>query len=122
MARWSRDHVPFPGAVFREVVEQFIRDNALLTGSVRVGGRLVELSQARGEVLVALAERDSVIPPAAAEPLARLVGAPDRRHELRLRGGHVTFGAGREAFRHTLPSLAEWIRAHSDQPIRPRRG
>jgi polyhydroxyalkanoate synthase len=121
MAQWSRDHVPFPGAVFREVVEQFIRANALLSGSVRVGGRRVELAQARGDVLVAMAERDNVIPLAAAEPLARLVGAPDRRHELRLRGGHVTFGTGREAFRHTLPSLANWIRAHSDRPSQPRR-
>ena len=121
MAQWSRDHVPFPGAVFREVVEQFIRDNALLTGSVRVGGRRVELSRARGNVLVAMAERDSVIPPAAAEPLTRLVGAPERRHELRLRGGHVTFGAGREAFRHTLPALAGWISSHSDRSSEPRR-
>jgi hypothetical protein len=27
----------------------------------------------------------------------------------------VTFGAGRSALRHTLPSLADWIAAHSDE-------
>ena len=45
----------------------------------------------------------------------RLVGDPARREELRLPGGHVTFGTGRSAFKHTMPRLAEWITAHSDE-------
>ena len=71
-------------------------------------------------MLIAIAERDNVIPPAAAEPLTGLVGAAERREELRLRGGHVTFGTGREAFKHTLPSLSRWIAAHSDAVGEPR--
>jgi polyhydroxyalkanoate synthase len=121
MAQWSRDHVPFPGAVFREVVEQLVRENALTTGTMRVGGRRIEFSSTPANVLIAIAERDNVIPPAAAEPLSRLVGAWDRREELRLRGGHVTFGTGREAFKHTLPSLARWTAAHSESLTEPRR-
>jgi hypothetical protein len=54
------------------------------------------------------------VPRAAAEPIGALVGRPDRRHELLLPGGHVTFGTGRSAFRHSLPSLAAWIATHSD--------
>jgi polyhydroxyalkanoate synthase len=121
MARWSRDHVPFPGAAFREVVEKLVRANALTTGTMRVGGRKIEFASTSANVLIAMAERDNVIPPAAAEPLTRLVGTADRRQQLRLRGGHVTFGAGREAFTHTLPSLAQWIAAHSDAFAQPRR-
>ena len=68
-----------------------------------------------------MAQRDNVIPLAAAEPLTTLVGRPDRRDELRLRGGHVTFGTGREAFTHTLPSLTQWIAAHSDAFAQSRR-
>jgi hypothetical protein len=52
---------------------------------------------------------------AAAEPVEALVGRPDRRERLLLPGGHVTFGTGRSALRHTLPSLAGWIAAHSHQ-------
>ena len=110
-----------PGAAFREVVEQLIRGNSLTTGAMRVGVRKVEFANTRANVLVAMAERDNVIPLAAAEPLTRLVGTADRRDELRLRGGHVTFGTGREAFKHTLPSLAQWIAAHSDAFAQPRR-
>jgi polyhydroxyalkanoate synthase len=119
MAQWTRDHVPFPGAAFRQVVEQLVRRNALMSGSMRLGGRRVELARARGNVLNALAERDTVVPPAAAEPAGDLVGDPSRRQELRLPGGHVTFGAGRQAFAHTLPMLSDWIKRHSDELSEP---
>ena len=120
MAQWTRDHVPFPGAAFRQIVEQLIRRNVLMTGSLRLGGRRVELPRVRARVLNAMAERDGVVPLAAAEPVSRLVGEPERREELRLPGGHVTFGAGRHATRHTMPSLSQWIKEHSDELSEPR--
>jgi poly[(R)-3-hydroxyalkanoate] polymerase subunit PhaC len=121
MAQWSRDHVPFPGAAFRDVVDQLVRENALVTGAMRLGPRTVEFANTRANVLIAMAERDNVVPLAAAEPLTELVGEPGRRAQLRLRGGHVTFGTGRDAFKHTLPSLAQWIAGHSDVFAQPRR-
>jgi polyhydroxyalkanoate synthase subunit PhaC len=114
MAQWTRDHVPFPGAVFRQVVDQLVRENALTTGTLRLGGREVRLRDAPGDVLVAVAERDGVVPAAATEPALALVGDPARREVLRLPGGHVTFGAGKAARKHTMPRLTEWITAHSD--------
>ena len=55
------------------------------------------------------------MPAAAAEPALELIGDPARREALRLPGGHVTFGTGRSAVKHTMPRLAEWIIAHSDK-------
>jgi polyhydroxyalkanoate synthase subunit PhaC len=115
MAQWTRDQVPFPGAAFREVVELFVRRNALMDGALRVGGRDVDFATTAATVLNAMAEKDTVVPRAAAEPAGALVGWPDRRHQLLLPGGHVTFGTGRSAFKHSLPSLAGWIAAHSDE-------
>jgi hypothetical protein len=74
----------------------------------------VRLGDAPGDVLVAVAERDGVVPAAATEPALALVGDPARREVLRLPGGHVTFGAGKAARKHTMPRLTEWITAHSD--------
>jgi polyhydroxyalkanoate synthase subunit PhaC len=115
MAQWTRDQVPFPGEAFREVVELFVRRNALMDGWLHVGGRDIDFAATDGMVLNAMAEKDTVVPRAAASPASALVGRPERRHELVLPGGHVTFGAGRSAFRHSLPSLAEWIAAHSEE-------
>jgi polyhydroxyalkanoate synthase len=114
MAQWARDQVPFPGAAFRQLIEEIVRGNALMRGSLWVGGREIELGRTQANVLNAMAEQDTVVPPAAAQPIAELVGRPDRREELLLPGGHVTFGTGRSAFKHTLPRLAQWIGAHSD--------
>jgi polyhydroxyalkanoate synthase len=115
MAQWSRDHVPFPGAMFRQLVEELVRKNVLMTGAIRIGDRKVELAHARGNVLNAMAERDNVVPPPAVEPVMDLIGDPARRQELRLPGGHVTFGTGRSAVKHTMPRLTEWVVAHSDE-------
>jgi len=115
MSQWSRDHVPFPGAALREVVEELVRRNALMTGRVRVGARTVDLGDVRANVLNAFADKDNVVPPEAAEPATTVIGRPERREELRLPGGHVTFATGRVAFNHTLPALSDWIVAHSTE-------
>ena len=115
MAQWARDQVPFPGAAFRQVIDDLVRDNALMSGALWLGGREIDLGRTTANVLNAMAENDTVVPRAAAQPIAELVGRPERRHELLLPGGHVTFGTGRSAFKHTLPRLADWIAAHSDE-------
>jgi poly[(R)-3-hydroxyalkanoate] polymerase subunit PhaC len=115
MSQWSRDHVPFPGAALREVVGELVRRNALMTGRVRVGTRSVDLGDVRANLLNAFADKDNVVPPEAAEPATTIIGRPERREELRLPGGHVTFATGRVAFNHTLPALSDWIVAHSTE-------
>lgn len=120
MAQWSRDHVPFPGAALRQIVEELVRRNVLMTGRMRLGGREVDFRDVRGNVLNAFAERDNVVPAAAVAPLTGLIGAPARRGEMRLTGGHVTFAAGRHAFKHTLPALSRWIGEHSEELSAPR--
>jgi poly[(R)-3-hydroxyalkanoate] polymerase subunit PhaC len=120
MSQWSREHVPFPGAALREIVDELVRRNALMTGRVRVGTRTVDLGEVRANVLNAFADRDNVVPPEAAEPATTVIGQPGRRDELRLHGGHVTFATGKVAFNHTLPALSDWIVAHSAELDAPK--
>lgn len=115
MAQWSRDHVPLPGAATRQIVDQLIRENVLMSGRWKIGGREIDLRDVRGNVLNVVAQKDNVVPVAASEPAMQLVGDPSRRHELRLTGGHVTFGAGSHAFKRTLPALSRWLAEHSDE-------
>jgi polyhydroxyalkanoate synthase subunit PhaC len=107
MGQWTRDHVPFPGAAFRETVERLVRANGLMDGS------LADLGRITVPVLNVLAERDHIVPMAAAEPVVALVGSEDA-HELRLAAGHVGLVAGRSAAKVTLPGIAGWIAEHSD--------
>jgi poly(3-hydroxyalkanoate) synthetase len=101
------------------MVDELIRRNVLTTGSMRIGGRDINLADARGDVLIAVAERDNVVPLSATTPASDLVGDPARREELRLPGGHVTFGTGKSAMKVTIPTLARWIIDHSAELPEP---
>jgi polyhydroxyalkanoate synthase len=105
MGQWTRDHVPFPGAAFRQTVERLVRENGLMDGS------LADLSRIDVPVLNVMAERDHIVPLPAAEPLVRLI---PHAEELRLQAGHVGLVAGRAAAKVTLPGIAGWIAEHSE--------
>ena len=47
MAQWSRDHVPFPGRRLPRGGRAARSRNALTTGAMRVGGRRIEIADAR---------------------------------------------------------------------------
>jgi len=111
IGQWGRDHIPFPGAAFRQVVDLFARENALAAGEVPLGGRRIRLGAISCPVLNVMAEQDKFVPVASSEPLRDLVGR-DRVDELRLQSGHVGFAAGRQATKVTLPRLADWVRRH----------
>jgi polyhydroxyalkanoate synthase len=115
VSQWTRDQVPFPGAAFRQLVDEFVRKNALMQGRWRLSGREIDFTHTDAAVLNVMAKADRVVPRAASEPAGRLVGRPERRDELIVPGGHATFGTGRSCFKRTLPSLVEWIGAHSDK-------
>jgi polyhydroxyalkanoate synthase len=106
MGQWTRDHVPFPGAAFRQTVEQLVRQNGLMDGSV------ADLSRIRCPALNVLAKRDHIVPRAAAEPIPGLLGGG--AEELQLDAGHVGLVAGRAAAKVTLPGIVDWIAAHSE--------
>ena len=114
MGQWTRDHVPFPGTAFRQTVEQLVRHNALMDGTLELGGEAVDLQKIRCPVLNVIAERDHIVPLAAAEPVPALVGS-EVADELRLHAGHVGLVAGRAAAKVTLPGIAAWIAEHSEQ-------
>ncbi|HXD67315.1 MAG TPA: alpha/beta fold hydrolase [Solirubrobacteraceae bacterium] len=113
MNRWTRDQVPLSGAVFRDTVQRLIRDNALVRGVVPFGSDEVKLMDIVCPYLNVFCRRDEIVPPAAAKPLAGLVGSEDVT-ELCLESGHVGLVAGRQAAKVAQPKLAEWIRTRSD--------
>jgi len=112
--QWVKDQVPFPGGALPQVIDDLIRANVLMDGEWSLGGRRIDFTATDASVLNVIAASDKVVPRAASEPAGALVGHPDRRQQLVVKGGHATFGTGRACFTDTLPKLAEWIRSHSD--------
>jgi polyhydroxyalkanoate synthase len=113
MAQWARDHVPFPGATARQLVQHFLRENALTNNSMRLRGGYVDLRSIRCDFCSVVAERDDIVPPAASAPLPDLVGSANR-DVLTLPGGHVGLVVGRNAARTSMPAIIGWLRDHSE--------
>jgi polyhydroxyalkanoate synthase len=113
LTQWGRHHIPFPGRMFREMVEMFVKDNAFRNDTARVGGRPVRLSEVRVPVLSVVAERDEIVPLEAAELASLLTGA--EFEEARVPAGHVGLIMGRASATVTIPAITEWLRRHSDE-------
>jgi len=114
MTGWSDDHVPFPGAAARETVQMLVRDNAMVTDRLTVGGDPVHLSDITVPFLTVRANRDHIVPPDATAPLIDLVGSADK-HELCLDAGHMGLVVGKTAARTTVPTILDFLRRRSDE-------
>ena len=72
---------------------------------------LVVRDRTLGAITFVSAEKDDVVPPAAAAPAANLVGSRDVE-VLRVPAGHVALVTGRTADRVTIPGIIDWLRRH----------
>lgn len=112
MGKWETDNIPFPGGVFRQMVKDFLRGNALMRGSWALGKHHAELAAIEVPFLHLLAQDDHITPYASSRDLVQRIGSRDRQ-ELILKGGHVGLVAGRGAETRMWPALDAWLAPRS---------
>jgi len=112
MERWGNETLPLPGGYFRQTVKELLRGNKLFEGTLRIGGRTVDLAQITVPFLHVMAQYDHIVPPPCAQPLIQRVGSVDKQ-ELVLPGGHVSIAAGPNAVRRMWPALDSWLQGRS---------
>lgn len=114
IGRWLQDHVPVPGALFKQVVPQWICDNGFVNDSLRLGGRKVSLGSIRIPTLAVIAERDDIVPEAATAPIVDALTGTDVEL-MRLDAGHASLTSGRKAVKVLLPQVLDWLARHSEE-------
>jgi polyhydroxyalkanoate synthase len=112
MERWGNETLPLPGGYFRQTVKELLRGNALYEGTLRIGGRKVDLGKITVPFLHIIAQYDHIVPPACAQPLVQRVGSRDKE-EVMLPGGHVSIAAGPNAVKRMWPKLDAWLQNRS---------
>jgi polyhydroxyalkanoate synthase len=112
MQRWGNETLPLPGGYFRQTVKELLRGNALYQGTLRIGGREVDLSRITMPFLHFIAQYDHIVPLACAHPLIGRVGSRDKE-EVVLPGGHVSIAAGPNAVKRMWPKLDAWLQGRS---------
>jgi polyhydroxyalkanoate synthase len=112
MERWGNETLPLPGGYFRQTTKELLQKNALYEGTLRIGGRLVDLGKITVPLLHIVAQYDHIVPPACAHPLVERVGSLDKE-EVVLPGGHVSIAAGANAIKRMWPKLDSWLEGRS---------
>jgi polyhydroxyalkanoate synthase subunit PhaC len=112
MGKWESDNIPFPGGVFRQMVNDFLRANKLVKGEWVLGGQRVNLAQIKQPLLHLLAQDDHITPYASACDLIKLAGSRDKTEHI-VKGGHVGLVAGRGAETRMWPALDAWLAPRS---------
>ncbi|CAM2185411.1 polyhydroxyalkanoate synthase subunit PhaC [Paraburkholderia sacchari] len=112
MERWGNETLPLPGGYFRQTTKELLQKNALYEGTLRIGGRVVDLGKITVPLLHIVAQYDHIVPPECARPLVERVGSPDKE-EVVLPGGHVSIAAGANAIKRMWPKLDSWLEGRS---------
>ena len=112
MERWTTDMLPLAGRYFAETTKQLMWDNGLMNGTMQIAGRSVDYGTITSSYLHVAAQHDHIVPTAASAPLLGMIGSDDK-HEIVLKGGHVSLVAGPNAVRRLWPQLDEWLQERS---------
>jgi polyhydroxyalkanoate synthase len=113
MNTWVRDIIPMSGAAYRQLINEFYKENRLIEGTLKIGGEPVVLSNIKANLLNIIAEADHITPPCQSERVMDLVSSADKELH-RVHGGHIGIMAGRGAETTTWPHIESWLATRSD--------
>jgi polyhydroxyalkanoate synthase subunit PhaC len=105
---WAWNHRAIAGPAFCQLIQDYVRGNALMRGTVRLGGRAVRLGQITVPTLLVIADRDELVPPASSEPLRTMIGTTSAE-VLRVAAGHAGALMGSAGIKVTMPGVIEWL-------------
>ncbi|MFI6367658.1 alpha/beta fold hydrolase [Nocardia sp. NPDC050630] len=112
MSQWAWDHIPVAAAAFRQMIDDYMRPNALVNGTARISGRPVRLDQITIPLLHVVAELDDFVPPACSDTLLDLIGSADIE-QARVPAGHAGLLVGRQGAKVSIPAIIDWLKRHS---------
>lgn len=108
MEKWIFDSPDQAGETFREFITKFYQGNQLVSHTLQIGGRDVDLGLIDQPVLNIFAELDHLVPPAASQALSAHIGSTDYS-ELAFRGGHIGIYVSSRAQREIAPAIHAWL-------------
>jgi len=113
MNTWVRDIIPMAGGAYRQLINEFYKENRLMEGTLVLRGERVDLGKVKANLLNVIAEADHITPPCQSEKVMERVASQDKE-VFRVQGGHIGIMAGSGAERNTWPHIERWLAARSE--------
>jgi polyhydroxyalkanoate synthase subunit PhaC len=111
--RWMQSDVPLAGQIFRELVKEIFKRNALVKGEFTVGGERVNLRRIICPLFNVVADFDDVVHPASSLGLPEFVGSEDKRN-LTFPTGHLGAVVSAGAMTKMWPQISSWLANRDD--------
>lgn len=111
---WFKHTQDIPGAFYLWIVRHLFRDNELVKGELRIGGRRVDLAKLTMPLNLLGGASDHITPPGQVFAVADFASTPPelvRRHLAP--GGHLGLFMGHKALQDHWPPLLADVRSHS---------
>lgn len=112
MNTWVNDLISMTGGAYRQLIQEFYRENRLINGTLMIRGERVDVHNIKANLMNVIAQADHITPPCQSESIMDKVGSTDK--ELyKIKGGHIGIMAGSGAIKHTWPHIEKWLAARS---------
>ncbi len=108
MEKWIFDSPDQAGETFRQFMKDFVQQNKLIKGEVKIGKYTVNLADVTMPVLNIYAERDHLVPPSASKVLPEYIGTHDYS-EMSFDGGHIGIYVSGKARKIVPPAIGTWL-------------
>ena len=110
--RWGDETLPLAGDYYRDCTKELMWGNKLYERNLIVNGDHADIANIKIPVMGVMAEHDHIATYGATKPLLDLIGSEDK-HELVLKGGHVSLIAGPNAVKRMWPAVSSWLEERS---------
>jgi len=117
--QWTKEHISFPGAALKQILNDLIIHNKLIKGKFKIGGERARLQQIFANLLVIASTNDDLVPLEQALPMMTLAGSKDKEL-IKLPNGHtgIASGTGLPAdFFHWLGRRSHPLQIESEEVI-----
>ena len=111
---WLFNTPPIPGALYRQVINDFYKKNLLIRNGILVNGRRVALKNIDVPLLSVVAEMDDLVSPASTLAVNQYVSS-EHKDSIKIPGGHVGLCISKRAHEKLWPDIAEWIISKGDR-------
>lgn len=110
MKNWYDAAQNISGSFYLWLVEHLFRDNELILGKLKVGGKVVDLKQINCPVYLLAGDRDHITPPAQVFEMARYISTPPAQvQKILVSAGHIGLFMGREILTNAWTKLSREV-------------
>jgi class III poly(R)-hydroxyalkanoic acid synthase PhaC subunit len=112
MDKWMSDAVTFTGAAYKQMFNELYKENKLVKGEMKIGGKKVDLTNIKCSTLVITSTRDELVLESQSLPVMDLISSEDKTYQ-HVEAGHVSLClTGQFAF-----AIDPWLSARSTRLI-----